>query len=189
MAKHLSRPTRIVTGVAAAAIVGTGALGTIAANASTDKPTTADRSSAPAKNAAVRNTQQTTHLTEAAALRAATAAMNAAEKGGQHVSVAVVDRDGRVIVQLRGDGSGPQSFESAQKKGWTAVAWNAPTSVLAKRFAANPSMADIPGTLFLGGGAPVTVKGAPVAGVGVAGAPSGDLDETFAKAGVAALAR
>lgn len=190
MTKHFSRPARIVTGVAAAAIVGTGALGTIAAaNASTDKATPAASSSAPAKDAAGKNTMQTTHLTEAAAMRAASAAMTAAEKAGQKVSVAVVDRDGRVIVQLRGDGSGPQSFESAQKKGWTSVAWNAPTSVLAKRFASNPSMADIPGTLFLGGGAPVTVKGAPVAGVGVAGAPSGDLDETFAQAGVAALSR
>jgi uncharacterized protein GlcG (DUF336 family) len=34
----------------------------------------------------------------------------------------------------------------------------------------------------------VRVKGAPIAGVGVAGAPSGDLDEQFARAGVEALA-
>lgn len=33
------------------------------------------------------------------------------------------------------------------------------------------------------------MKGAPVAGIGVAGAPSGDLDEKFAKAGVTALFR
>ncbi|WP_033203687.1 heme-binding protein [Streptomyces wedmorensis] len=44
-------------------------------------------------------------------------------------------------------------------------------------------------TLFLGGGAPVTAKGAPIAGIGVAGAPSGDLDEKFAQAGVASLAK
>ncbi|MEE1813598.1 heme-binding protein, partial [Streptomyces sp. SP18ES09] len=48
---------------------------------------------------------------------------------------------------------------------------------------------DIPGTLFLAGGAPVTAKGAPIAGIGVAGAPSGDLDEKFAQAGVASLGR
>ena len=190
MTNHFSRRTRIVTGVAATAIIGTGALGTIAAtaNASTSAPATKASSQAP-KSTAAKNTQQTTHLTEAAALRAATAALTAAEKAGQHVSVAVVDRDGRVIVELRGDGSGPQSFKSAEEKGWTSVAWNAPTSELAKRFASNPSMADIPGTLFLAGGAPVTAKGAPIAGVGVAGAPSGDLDEKFAQAGVATLAR
>ncbi|APA99201.1 hypothetical protein NS506_05155 [Nocardia seriolae] len=34
----------------------------------------------------------------------------------------------------------------------------------------------------------MTAKGgAPIAGIGVAGAPSGDLDEKFAQAGVAAL--
>ncbi|WP_200146580.1 heme-binding protein, partial [Streptomyces viridochromogenes] len=43
--------------------------------------------------------------------------------------------------------------------------------------------------LFLGGGAPVTAKGAPIAGIGVAGAPSGDLDEKYAQAGVATLAK
>ncbi|MGW9123123.1 heme-binding protein, partial [Streptomyces sp. NPDC055663] len=31
--------------------------------------------------------------------------------------------------------------------------------------------------------------GAPIAGIGVAGAPSGDLDEKFAQAGVAELAK
>jgi uncharacterized protein GlcG (DUF336 family) len=92
-------------------------------------------------------------------------------------------------VTLRGDGAGPQSPESAVKKAYTAVSWNAPTSELAKRLQQTPNLKDIPGTLFLAGGAPVQVKGAPVAGIGVAGAPSGDLDEKFAQAGVAALAR
>ncbi|MFC7306424.1 heme-binding protein, partial [Streptomyces monticola] len=38
-------------------------------------------------------------------------------------------------------------------------------------------------------GAPVTAKDAPIAGIGVAGAPSGDQDEKFAQAGVAALGK
>ncbi|MFE5549940.1 heme-binding protein, partial [Streptomyces sp. NPDC056534] len=74
-------------------------------------------------------------------------------------------------------------------KAFTAVSWNAPTSVLAGRLAQAPNLKDIPGTLFLAGGAPVTAKGAPIAGIGVAGAPSGDLDEKFAQAGVAALGK
>ncbi|WP_399461914.1 heme-binding protein [Streptomyces sp. sk2.1] len=104
------------------------------------------------------------------------------------VSVAVVDRNGNTVVTLRGDGAGPQSYESAVKKAYTAVSWNAPTSELVKRLENAPTLKDIPGTLFLGGGAPVTAKGAPIAGIGVAGAPSGDLDEKFARAGAAALA-
>ncbi|MEE1768485.1 heme-binding protein [Streptomyces sp. JV185] len=47
----------------------------------------------------------------------------------------------------------------------------------------------IPAALFLAGGAPVRVNGAPIAAIGVAGAPSGGLDEKFARAGVASLGR
>lgn len=132
---------------------------------------------------------QSSHLTADAATRAARAALDAAKKEGQKVSVAVVDRDGNTVVTLRGDGAGPQSYESAQRKAFTAVSWNAPTSELVKRLAQTPNLKDIPGTLFLPGGAPVQASGAPVAGIGVAGAPSGDLDEKFAQAGVAALGR
>ncbi|WP_372511520.1 heme-binding protein [Lentzea californiensis] len=49
------------------------------------------------------------------------------------------------------------------------------------------TLRDIPGTLFLGGGVPVAVDGTSVAGIGVGGAPSGDLDEKYAKAGLATL--
>lgn len=179
----MSLRNRIAIGAAAVAIVGAGAFGTVAAAADT-----AAAQPAPASVSA-KDTRQSTHLTEAAALRGAQAALAAAEKEGQRVSVAVVDRDGRVLVQLRGDGSGPQSFESAEKKAYTAVSWNARTSELVKRLEQTPTLKDIPGTLFLGGGAPVAVKGAPIAGIGVAGAPSGDLDEKFALAGVAELTR
>ncbi|MFE1404825.1 heme-binding protein [Streptomyces sp. NPDC058770] len=125
----------------------------------------------------------------AAATKAAQATLDAAKKENQRVSVAVVDRNGNTIVMLRGDGAGPQSYESAVKKAYTAVSWNAPTSELTKRLAQAPTLKDIPGTLFLAGGSPVQVNGAPVAAIGVAGAPSGDLDEKFANVGVAALAR
>ncbi|WP_376771337.1 GlcG/HbpS family heme-binding protein [Streptomyces boluensis] len=141
------------------------------------------------KEVAAANTTQSTHLTVEAATKAAQAALDAAKKENQRVSVAVVDRNGNTIVTLRGDGAGPQAYESAEKKAYTAVSWNAPTSELVKRLEQAPNLKDIPGTLFLGGGAPVTSKDAPIAGVGVAGAPSGDLDEKFAQAGVAALAK
>jgi uncharacterized protein GlcG (DUF336 family) len=130
---------------------------------------------------------QSTHLTLDAAQKAARAAVDAAGKEGRQVSVAVVDRNGDTLVTLRGDGAGPQSYESAERKAYTAVSWNAPTSELAKRLAQAPNLKDIPGTLFLAGGTPVTAKGAPVAGIGVAGAPSGDLDEKYARADAAVL--
>ncbi|MFH8518199.1 heme-binding protein [Streptomyces gelaticus] len=181
--KKLSLRTRVLTGAAVVAALGAGTFGAMSAHASTPAVVPA----AVQADAANRNLRQTTHLTVEAATKAARATLDAAKKENQRVSVAVVDRNGNTLVTLRGDGAGPQSYESAVKKAYTAVSWNAPTSELTERLANAPTLKDIPGTLFLAGGAPVTAKGAPIAGIGVAGAPSGDLDEKFAQAGVASL--
>ncbi|MCM1946335.1 heme-binding protein [Streptomyces sp. G2] len=185
--KHVKKAhrTRLMTGGAIVAL-GLAGVGAYSASAGGEDTAAAPAAVTEAKNG---NTTTTTHLTIAAATKAAKAALDVAEAENQRVTVAVVDRNGNTLVTLRGDGAGPQSYASAERKAYTAVSWNAPTSELAKRLAQAPNLKDIPGTLFLGGGAPVTAKGAPVAGIGVAGAPSGDLDEKFARAGVAALAR
>ncbi|MER8041903.1 heme-binding protein [Streptomyces sp. NPDC094032] len=177
---------KILLGTTAAAVIAAGTFGAVSANASAPQaaPAAAVAKKAGADND---NLRQDTHLTIEAATKAAQATLKAAEKENQRVSVAVVDRNGNTLVTLRGDGAGPQSYESAERKAFTAVSWNAPTSVLAGRLAQAPNLKDIPGTLFLAGGAPVTANGAPIAGIGVAGAPSGDLDEKFAQAGVATL--
>ncbi|WP_338697850.1 heme-binding protein [Streptomyces sp. Q6] len=183
--KKVSKRTRVLTGSALAAAVALGGVGAYSASAAdTAAP-------AAAKPAAVKagNTLQTKHLTIDAAQDAAEAVLDAAKKENQKVSVAIVDRNGNTILTLRGDGAGPQSYEAAEKKAFTAVSWNAPTSELTKRLESAPTLKDIPGTLFLAGGAPVTADNAPIAGIGVAGAPSGDLDEKFAQAGVAELAK
>ncbi|MET9701045.1 heme-binding protein [Streptomyces sp. NPDC006529] len=179
--------TRVLTGAALAVALGAGTFGAVSATAA-PAPAAAP-AAAVAKEDGGKNFTTSTHLTIDAATRAAQAALKAAEQENQKVTVAVVDRNGNTLVTLRGDGAGPQSYESAQRKAFTAVSWNAPTSVLAGRLAQTPNLKDIPGTLFLGGGTPVQAAGAPVAGIGVAGAPSGDLDEKFAKAGADSLAR
>ncbi|MFJ5923964.1 heme-binding protein [Kitasatospora sp. NPDC092948] len=184
--KKLSTRTRVVTGAVAVAAIGASVVGAVSANAETPNAAPATAASSDVQN---KNTYETPHLTVEAATKAAQASLDAAAKEGQKISVAVVDRNGNVIVELRGDGAGPQSFESAERKAYTAVSWNAPTSELVKRLAQAPNLKDIPGTLFLGGGAPVQLKGAPIAAVGVAGAPSADQDEKFAQAGVAALSK
>ncbi|GAA3081078.1 hypothetical protein GCM10017562_57940 [Streptomyces roseofulvus] len=183
-AKKKARRTRLTTGGAVVAL-GLAGVGAYSASAGGGR----DAAPAVATEAAPAHTTATTRLTVAAATEAARAALAAAEAENQRVTVAVVDRDGKPLVTLRGDGAGPQSPESAERKAYTAVSWNAPTSVLAGRLAQTPRLKDIPGTLFLAGGAPVTAQGAPIAGIGVAGAPSGDLDEKYARAGVAALER
>ncbi|MFE6199196.1 heme-binding protein [Streptomyces sp. NPDC057838] len=190
--KNLSRRARISTGAAALAVVGAAAFGTVTANASAPAAVAAGSvtaGSVAADYVAPGATTTSTHLTIDAATRAARAALDAAEAEHQRVTVAVVDRNGNTIVTLRGDGAGPQSYESAERKAFTAVSWNAPTSELAGRLEQTPHLKDIPGTLFLGGGVPVTARNAPIAGIGVAGAPSGTLDEKYARAGAAGLSR
>ncbi|MFC6066337.1 GlcG/HbpS family heme-binding protein [Streptomyces ochraceiscleroticus] len=184
--KKVSKRARVVSGGALAATLVLGGVGAWSASASSAAPAAPAAVKADANSDAL---MQSTHLTVAAATDAAEAVLDAAKKENQRVSVAVVDRNGNTIVELRGDGAGPQSYESAVKKAYTAVSWNAPTSELVQRLEKAPTLKDIPGTLFLAGGAPVSAKGAPVAGIGVAGAPSGDLDEKFARAGVAELAK
>ncbi|MDT9701362.1 heme-binding protein [Streptomyces sp. P17] len=181
--KKFSRRARIATGGVVLAAVAAGTFGSVSASASA--PTAARARTAAVKSS---DTFTSTHLSVAAATEAAEAVLDAAKKENQRVSVAVVDRNGNTLVTLRGDGAGPQSPESAVRKAFTAVSWNAPTSELAGRLEQTPNLKDIPGTLFLGGGVPVTANNAPIAGIGVAGAPSGTLDEKFARAGVAALA-
>ncbi|MBC3982723.1 heme-binding protein [Streptomyces sp. AC536] len=180
--KKLSRGARALTGTAVAATLAAGTFGALSANAATPE-------AAPVAAVASAHTTQSTHLSVEAATKAARAALDEARKHNERVSVAVVDRNGNTVVTLRGDGAGPQSYESAVRKAYTSVSWNAPTSELADRLKKAPNLKDIPNTLFLAGGAPIAVKGAPIAGIGVAGAPSGELDEKFARAGVAALGR
>lgn len=105
------------------------------------------------------------------------------------VTVALVDRFGTVQALLRGDNAAEHTIEAAQQKAYTAAAFGTPTSELAKRINGNgPSIADLPGTLFLAGGVPLKVNGVSVAGIGVGGAPDGALDEACATAGAEAVA-
>jgi uncharacterized protein GlcG (DUF336 family) len=104
------------------------------------------------------------------------------------VTVALVDRFGTVQALLRGDNAAEHTIEAAKQKAYTAAAFGTPTSELAKRINGNgPSIADLPGTLFLAGGVPLKVNGVSVAGIGVGGAPDGALDEACATAGADAI--
>ncbi|WP_436776290.1 GlcG/HbpS family heme-binding protein [Yinghuangia sp. YIM S09857] len=189
MNRSIALRTRLAVG-ASLVVFGLGAATAVpatAATASGDYCHAGCRTTPPGDGVRGDNVVTTNHLTEEAAVRAAQAALDAAEAAGQRVSVAVVDRNGNAIVQLRGDGAGPHTYESARLKAYTAASFNAPTSVLVGRLEQNPTLADIPGTLFLAGGLPIQYQGTPIAGIGVAGAPSGLTDEQFAQAGIDAI--
>lgn len=107
---------------------------------------------------------------------------------GYRVSVAVVNREGHVKAHIRGDGSGPHTLESARKKAYTSASLGRPTSALVATVVSNPAVEGLrdmnDNILILTGGLPIVVNDQVIGGIGVGGAPSGDIDEACAQAGL-----
>lgn len=183
--KKLSIRAKAATGVAAGLLVLTGATGVAYA---TQEPANPTGTQATIQQVADTSAlAQTSTLSSASAIEVAQAVQAAASEEGVAVTVAIVDRSGATRLIVRGDGAGPQTEESAKRKGFTAVSFGRPTADLAKDVKGDVNLEDIPGTLFLGGGVPVAANGSAIAGIGVAGAPSGDIDNKLAQAGLAVL--
>ncbi len=133
----------------------------------------------------------TRNLTLDTALKMAQAALKSCRDGGYQVAVAVVDRGGNPQVILRDRFAGPHTPETARRKAWTAISFRTNTTELAELTQpGNPQsgMREIPGALALGGGLMVQAAGSIVGGIGVSGAPGGDLDDACAQAGIDAVA-
>ena len=122
------------------------------------------------------------------ALAGATAALESCAADGYLVSVAVVDASGVSQVQLRADGAGPHTIGSSDGKAYTAASLRRDTLGLANFVGTRPDLEGLRDMddriLILGGGLPITVDGIVVGGIGVGGAPGGDLDEACAQAGI-----
>lgn len=120
------------------------------------------------------------------ALRIAQASIEKCRKEGVQVTVTIVDRGGHAQVVLRDTLSMDISLSISKKKAYTAMEFNAPTSVLANRFPGAYSVPKLEALLMSAGGIPVNVGGNIIGGIGVSGAPLGETDEVCAKAGLAA---
>ena len=134
-------------------------------------------------------TVSATRLSVDTAGRAAQAALAQCKADGLgFVTVSVVDRAGNVQAMLRGDNAAEHTVDASRQKGYTAAAFGANTSDLAGRAKGDgPTVADLPGTLFLPGGVTVKVGNASIAGIGVGGAPDGNTDQACAAAGLTAI--
>lgn len=122
-----------------------------------------------------------------AAQELANATLEDCAKKGFRVAVTVVDRDGRVKLIIRGDGTGPHTLSTSRRKAFTALTFKATTIATVERVARNPGAAnlkDISGVLLLGGGVPIKIGSEVVGAVGVSGAPGGDKDEACAMVGL-----
>jgi uncharacterized protein GlcG (DUF336 family) len=124
--------------------------------------------------------------TLAQAQRAAAAAFRACR--GTPIAVAVLDSGGGLKLELTGDGARGLFAEFARRKAATALRFNRPSSATRDAAHDDPALAqqlaNDPALIGFGGGLPFA-HGA----IAVAGAPSQDLDETCARAGLAVLER
>jgi uncharacterized protein GlcG (DUF336 family) len=128
---------------------------------------------------------------------ALTIAETALAECGERVSVAVVDRAGRLKVFLQGDGAAPHNIELARRKAYTAETFGRPTVEWAQRTAAGATgnNQDISGqrslsdVIPLQGGVPIKAGDVTIGGVGLSGAPKGGpQEEACGKAGVEKVA-
>ena len=104
-----------------------------------------------------------------------------------NVTATVVDRAGVVRAMLRADRAGPHTVESSRAKAYTSASARNATAAIAEAVEKNPAQRNanqIEGFLLLGGGVPVRVGEETIGAVGVGGAPTGQIDEECARAGI-----
>jgi uncharacterized protein GlcG (DUF336 family) len=103
------------------------------------------------------------------------------------VTVTVVDRDGITIVTLRSEDATGATVPVALGKAYASAGFQSPSGGLQEAAKTQPGFISLPGFVILPGGEPVMIGKQVVGGVGVSGAPSGDIDDQCAKAGLAAI--
>jgi uncharacterized protein GlcG (DUF336 family) len=126
-------------------------------------------------------------LTLAAANKAVAAAMNSCLQKGFPVAVTIVDRDGVVIDQQRADTATGVTVDVSREKAYAAGGFQTPTAGLQSLAVTQPGFVAIPGFSILPGGFPIKEAGFVVAGIGVSGGPTAEIDSSCAAAGVAAI--
>ena len=106
------------------------------------------------------------------------------------VTVAVVDRAGRLKAIIVGDGVSPHNIELAERKAYTARTFGRTSIDWAKRTETNvPGQRSLAKVIPLQGGVPIKVGDETIGGVGLSGAPNGGpQEEACGNSGIAKVA-
>jgi len=112
-------------------------------------------------------------------------AIAACRKQTIQIAVVVIDRGGNIQLAARDTLAVDLTLRIAEQKAYTALSFNSSTSILATR--TNSRLNSLDGLLMLGGGLPIEVGGVIYGAIGVSGAPSPDVDEKCATAGLNAI--
>ena len=109
------------------------------------------------------------------------------EQQGYSITVAVVDRVGRLRAYLQGDKASLANIELARRKAYTAVTFRRSSMEWAKRTAPGSDLfgqRSLTDVIPLGGGIPIKVGEDTIGAIGVSGAPGQEKDEACAQAGL-----
>lgn len=125
-------------------------------------------------------------LSAAMAITIAQTAIATCTANGYRVSVTVVGRNGEILVQVRGDGTGPHTIENSMRKAYTARTFRQSSGDFAKRLTENPLLGLIHLTNVIAnqGALPIKVGEDVIGAAGASGAPGGEKDEVCVKAGI-----
>src|SRR5436309_157936 len=125
-------------------------------------------------------------LTASIAMTIVQTAIETCKANGYAVSATVVGRNGEVIVQVRGDNTGPHTIENSMRKAYTARTFRSPSGALVERLKADPTLGLIHLTNVIAnqGALPIKVGDEVIGAAGASGAPGGEKDEACVKAGI-----
>lgn len=101
---------------------------------------------------------------------------------GLNIAVAIVNREGRVVLAHRMDEASFLNLSLAEDKAVTAAMLSGPSSDLAKGVDGGmPSLLSVRGVIAMGGGMPILRGGRAIGGLGISGG-SPEQDEQIARA-------
>ena len=125
-------------------------------------------------------------LSAAISMTIAQVTIDTCKANGYRVSVSVVGRTGELIVQVRGDNTGPHTMENSFKKAFTSRTFRIPSGEMEDRLKQNPQMGAqyLTGFTTGRGALPIKVGEDVIGAAGASGAPGGEKDEACVKAGI-----
>jgi uncharacterized protein GlcG (DUF336 family) len=129
-------------------------------------------------------------LTAKIAMTIAETTMATCIANGYRVSVTVVGRNGEILLQVRGDNTGPHTMENSFRKAYTSRTFRIPSGDMDARIKKDPtlSLQYLAGFTSGRGALPIKLGDDVIGAAGASGAPGGEKDEACIKAGLDKIA-